>query len=67
MAAILNLALLALGQVLNVIAEIKSQGGLTDDAISAAALKAAQGNDLLYAQMIIALNAPSTAPAKPAA
>ena len=54
-AAIVNLALLALQAVLNVVAEIKGQAGLTDDQIMAAAKTAAQGNDAMYQQLIAAL------------
>lgn len=57
---ILNLALAALKGVLAVIAEIKGQGGLSDDQIAAAAQTAAAGNDTLYAQIMSSLNAPPT-------
>ena len=54
-AAIVNLALFALQAVLNVVAEIKGQAGLTDDQIMAAAKTATQGNDAMYQQLIAAL------------
>ena len=56
--AIVNLAMLALQAVLNVIAEIRGQAGLTDDQIMAAAQTAAKGNDALYQQLIAALGIP---------
>ena len=56
---IMNLALLALNQILSLIAMIRGQGGLSDDTINAAALTAAQGNDTLYQQMIAAINGPT--------
>ena len=55
---IVNLALVALQDVLNVIAEIKGQAGLTDAQIAAAALTAAQGNDALYQKLMAALALP---------
>lgn len=56
--AIGNLALLALQAVLNVIAELRSQGGLTDDQILAQAKTIAQGNDALYASLVATLTPP---------
>lgn len=57
--AIVNLALIALQGVLALIAEIKSQGGLSDDQILAAAKTASAGNDTLYASLIAALGLPA--------
>lgn len=53
---IVNLALVALNGILALIAQIKGQGGLTDDQINAAAQAACAGNDALYQQMIALLN-----------
>ena len=56
-ATIMNLALLALNQILALIASIKGQGGLSDDAIAAQVATVAAGNDTVYAQMMAALAA----------
>lgn len=56
--AIVNLALLALQAILNVINQIKSSGGMTDDQIAAQVQVITQGNDAAYAQIIAALGQP---------
>lgn len=61
--ALVNLALVALNAVLGVIAQIKSQGGLTDDQIAANVQTLTQGNDTAYTSIMAALNIPTT-PAK---
>ena len=53
--ALTNLALLALQAVLNVIAQIKSTSGLTDDAILAQAKAISGSNDQLYQTLVTAL------------
>jgi hypothetical protein len=50
-----NLALTALQAVLQLIAEIKGQTGMTDDEILAQAQTVAQGNDAAYAALKAAL------------
>lgn len=60
--AITNLALMALQAVLNVIAEIRSTSGLTDDAILAQAQALDGANDTLYSTLQAALKG-STPPA----
>jgi hypothetical protein len=57
---IVNLALAVLNQVLALIAQIKGQGGLTDDQILAEAQKVASGNDAAYAALVAALKAAPT-------
>lgn len=52
---IIQLALATLGQVLSLIAEVKGQAGLSDDAILAVAQQATVGNDAAYAQLVAAL------------
>lgn len=52
---IIQLALATLGQVLSLIAEVKGQVGMSDDAILAAAQQATAGNDAAYAQLVAAL------------
>jgi hypothetical protein len=52
---IVQLALLVLQQVLNLIGEIRGQGGLTDDQIAAQVATITQGNDAAYAQIMAAL------------
>jgi hypothetical protein len=59
--AIVNLALVALNGILGVIAEIRGQGSLTDDAIAAQVQAITQGNDTAYAAIIAALNLPPKA------
>jgi len=63
-AALVNLALTLLNQLLAFIASIKGQSGLTDDQILAEAQKVAAGNDAAYAALKAALTAPAAAPAK---
>lgn len=58
-ATILNLALMTLNAVLNEIAAIKAQSGLTADQINTAAKSVASGNDALYASLVAAINAPT--------
>ena len=55
MAAIVNLALVALQGILSLIEEIKGQGGLTDDQIMAQAQTITAGNDKAYQAMLAAL------------
>ena len=57
---IMNLALASLQAVLQLIAQIKGQSGLTDDAILAQAQAITAGNDQAYAALKAAL-----APAAP--
>jgi hypothetical protein len=57
--ALVNLGLAALQAVLNMIASIKAQSGLTDDAILAEAQKVAAGNDQAYAALKAALTPPA--------
>lgn len=54
--AAVNLALIALQAVLQLVAEIKSQSGMTDDQILASAQQVAQGNDASYAALKAALS-----------
>lgn len=60
--AAVNLALVGLNAILQLISNIKSQGGLTDDQIAAQAQTITAGNDTAYAQLVAALSAlsPST-------
>lgn len=62
---LVNIALGLLNQVLGFIAELKSQSGLSDDAILAEAQKITAGNDAAYAALVKALTTP--APAVPVA
>lgn len=57
---LVNLALLALQQILALIAQIKSQGGLTDDQILAQAQQITTGNDQAYAVLVAALKPPAS-------
>lgn len=54
-AVLVPLALQALQAVLNMIANIKAQAGLTDDQILAEAQKLTAGNDAAYAALKAAL------------
>ena len=64
----MNLALVVLNQVLGLVATIRGQSGLTDDAILAEAQKVTAGNDDAYNALVAALNVtPSPSPAPPAA
>lgn len=54
---LVNLALTLLNQVLAMIAQIKSQSGLTDNQILAEAQKIAAGNDTVYTALVAALKA----------
>ena len=56
---LVNVALMALQQILALIAQIKSQGGLTDDQILAQAQALTAGNDVAYQQLVAALKAPT--------
>jgi hypothetical protein len=56
--AAVNLALIALNGILQLIAGIKGQGGLTDDQIAAQVQAVTQGNDAAYAAIMAALNPP---------
>lgn len=53
--AAINLALVALQAVLQLVAQIKSQSGMTDDQILASAQSVAQGNDSAYTALKAAL------------
>lgn len=53
--AAVNLALTGLQAILGLIAELKSQHGLTDDAILAQAQQLTAGNDAAYAALVKAL------------
>jgi hypothetical protein len=64
--AIVNLSLLALNAVLNMISKIRSQSGLTDDAILAQAQKLVGANDTLYASLEASLKAAATPKMPPA-
>lgn len=55
-----NLALIALNGVLRLIAELKSQGGLSDDQILDQAKQITAGNDQTYAALVAVLK-PSAA------
>jgi hypothetical protein len=57
-ATIMNLALVSLQAVLQLIAQIKGQSGLTDDQILVQALAVAEGNDKAYAALVAALSGP---------
>ena len=61
MNAALTLALQALSYVLNLIAQLKSDSGATDDEVNAAAQTICGENDALYQQMVAALTAPPPA------
>lgn len=54
---LVNLALTLLNQVLAMVAQIKSQSGLTDNQILAEAQKIAAGNDTVYTALVAALKA----------
>ncbi len=56
-ATLINLALLALQGILNLIATIKGQSGMTDDEILAAAKTITAANDNLYNTLKAALSA----------
>lgn len=56
--AIVNLALVALNGILQLIASIKGQGGLSDDQIAAQVQAVTAGNDAAYAAIMAALNPP---------
>lgn len=59
--AAVNLALVALQAVLQLIAQIKSQSGLTDDQILSEAQQVTAGNDAAYTALKNALTAAPTA------
>jgi hypothetical protein len=66
-AALINAGLAALNAVLGVIAEIRGQSGVTDDAILAAAQATVSQNDAFYTTLVNSLIAPVPAsPATPA-
>lgn len=56
--AIVNLALIALNGILQLIASVKGQSGITDDQIAAQVQSVTQGNDAAYAAIMAALNPP---------
>jgi hypothetical protein len=53
-----NLALMLLNTLLGYIGQLRSQGGLTDDALAAQVKKVTQDNDDAYAALMAALNPP---------
>ena len=57
--AALNLTLVALQAVLQLISQIKSQSGLTDDEILTQAQSISGANDTLYATLKATLNTPA--------
>lgn len=57
-ATIMALALQGLQAILNLIGQIKSQSGMTDDQLAAQVATLTTGNDALYQQMITALQPP---------
>lgn len=56
-----TIALQLLNALLGWIGQLRSQGGLADDALAAQVVTITQGNDAAYAQMIAALNLPPKA------
>lgn len=58
---IVQLALAALNNVLAVIAEVRSQGGMTDDQIADHVKTITAGNDAAYTQIMAALKPPPAA------
>jgi hypothetical protein len=60
--AIVNLALVALNGILQLISNIRGQGGVTDDAIAAQVQTITQGNDTAYNAIMTALT--TTTPQK---
>ncbi len=58
--AMVNLALVALNGILQLIGNIKGQGGLTDDQIAAQVATVTAGNDTAYTAMMAALNPPKS-------
>ena len=52
---IINLAMVALNGILQLVAEIRGQGSLTDDQILAQAQQVAAGNDAAYQAIVAAL------------
>lgn len=61
MPAILVIALTALNGILNLIHEVRSQSGMTDDQILAQAQTITGANDKLYATLKAALTTPPAA------
>ena len=53
--AIVNLALIALNGILQLIGQVRGQGGVTDDQIAAQVQTITQGNDAAYTQIMAAL------------
>jgi hypothetical protein len=64
---LIQLALGGLNAIVSLIAEIKSQHGLTDDQIAAEVQKLTGDNDTMYQQMIAALALKPSPSAPPAA
>jgi len=62
---IIALALTALNAVLQVIAQVRGQGGLTDDQIAAQAQQITAGNEAAYQQIMQALAALPPVPPMP--
>jgi len=54
-----NLALYLLNILLSYIAQLRAQGGLTDDQLAAQVVTVTQGNDSAYMQLMAALNPPA--------
>jgi hypothetical protein len=63
--AIIALALTALNAVLQVIAEVRGQGGLTDDQIADQVKTITAGNDAAYFKMMEALKLQTAPPVTP--
>lgn len=64
---LIQLALGALNAILGVIAQIRSQGGVSDDAIALQVQTITKANDDLYASMMGALQITPPTPPAPAA
>lgn len=61
--AIIQLALAGLNAIVQLVAEVKSQHGMTDDQIAAHVQQISGDNDVMYQQMIAALGLKPTPPA----
>ena len=58
--AAVNLALVALNGILQLIAGIRGQGGVSDDALAAQVQTVTKGNDDAYNAIMSALNPPKS-------
>jgi hypothetical protein len=63
--AIINLALIGLNAALGLIAQVRGQAGVTDDAILASAQSMVGANDQLYDTILAALKQPPPTPPAP--